>query len=147
MNLSSKRIKITFCWLIFSFLILSALKPVLTQAQPETLDILRNVARQAGYEEPRDPILVVVRIVNHLLTFIGVLFVLMIIYGGLMWMTGGATDFLWLAGPGKDQPGKIQKAKQVLRDAIIGLAIIMLAKVIYYFIIERMEEVGRPPSG
>ena len=139
---SSKKFKIIFCWLIFLFLVFSSLKPVLSQVEPGTLDILKNVANRAGYETetPQDPVMIIIKVVNYLLTLVGVLFVLMIIYGGLMWMTGGATDFLWLGGASQEE--KIKKAKELIRDAIVGLAIIILAKVIYYFIIERFGEAG-----
>jgi len=102
---SSKKFKIIFCWLIFLFLVFSSLKPVLSQVEPGTLDILKNVANRAGYETetPQDPVMIIIKVVNYLLTLVGVLFVLMIIYGGLMWMTGGATDFLWLGGASQEE--------------------------------------------
>lgn len=144
---SSKKIKTIFSWLIFLFLLLSFFKPVLSQVEPGTLEMLENVAKRAGYktETPQDPIMIIIKIVNYLLSLVGVFFVLMIIYGGLMWMTGGATDFLWLSGPSQEE--KIKKAKELIRDAIIGLAIIILAKVIYYFIIERFGETGETEGG
>ncbi|MCX7779212.1 MAG: hypothetical protein N2259_03165 [Patescibacteria group bacterium] len=129
-----------FCWLIFLFLLFSAIKPALSQVRPETLNLLENVAGQAGYKAPQDPVRIVIRVINFLLNLVGVFFILMIIYGGLMWMTGGATDFLWLGGAGQEE--KIKKARTLIRDAIIGLAIIILSKVIYYFIVERFKEAG-----
>jgi len=135
---NSKKIKIILVWLVFLFLIFSSLSQTLaTQPGEETLNVLKDVAEQAGLPQYPDPIMIIVNILNYLLTFIGVIFILIIIYGGLMWMTGGVTDFLWIAGPSHEE--KIKKAKELIRDAIIGLVIIILARVIYYFVIERLK--------
>lgn len=57
-------------------------------------------------------------IIGALLSFIGVLFMILIIYGGLLWMTAR----------GNDQ--QVEKAKKLIIQAIIGLVIVLSAYAI-----------------
>ncbi len=58
---------------------------------------------------------VVALIINALLGFLGILFTVLIIYGGFLWMTAA----------GNDQ--QIEKARKILTQATIGLLIVILA--------------------
>ncbi|MCC7357698.1 Ig-like domain-containing protein [Candidatus Uhrbacteria bacterium] len=73
-----------------------------------------------------DPRLIVVRIINIALGLIGIILVCLILYAGFLWMTSGGKE---------DQ---ISRAKQILRNAIIGLIIILSAWAITKFVIERL---------
>lgn len=65
-------------------------------------------------------------IINIFLGFLGILAVLLILYGGYMWMTSaGNTD-------------KIQKSKMIIISAVIGLVIIVSAYAISRFILESL---------
>lgn len=133
--INSKKFKIIFCWLIFLFLILSSLRPYLVQAQAsKALEILGITAKEAGYQAPQDPILMVVRVINWFLTLLGVIFILIIIYCGLLWMTG--FDMTTFSIGNEEQ---IKKAKTTIKNAFIGLVLVVLAKVLYYFVIERLQ--------
>ncbi len=57
------------------------------------------------------------------LSFIGVIFMVLLVYGGILWMTS----------TGNDQ--QIEKAKNIIIQSIIGLAIVLLAYVITFFVI------------
>lgn len=59
-----------------------------------------------------------IKIINNLLAFVGVLFLLLLIYAGYLWMTAR----------GKEE--QIEKAKKITREVVIGLIIIILAKII-----------------
>lgn len=62
------------------------------------------------------------RIVQLFVSFAGVLMLVMVVYAGLLWMTaGGNTD-------------KVESAKKLMKNAIIGLVIVLLAFVIVTFI-------------
>jgi cytochrome bd-type quinol oxidase subunit 2 len=61
-------------------------------------------------------------IIGWALTFLGLIAVIMIIYGGFMWLTAAGNE------------ERISKAKQIISAAIIGLIIILLAAAIVYFI-------------
>jgi len=60
-------------------------------------------------------------IVNVILGSLGLITVVLIIYGGVIWMTAGGNE------------EKISKAKKVITSAIIGLIIIALAWSIFIF--------------
>ena len=61
-------------------------------------------------------------VLGRILSFLGIIFVALIIYGG----------FLWMTARGNEEQAK--KAKNILRDAIIGVFIVLLSGVIMYFI-------------
>ena len=67
--------------------------------------------------------------IQALLGFVGVLFIVMVIYGGVTWMTAGGDS------------GKVQKAKDTIVKALIGLVIIMSAYAIVYSIIQSISGV------
>ena len=82
------------------------------------------------------PVAVVISdIIKVFLSFLGVIFIVLIIYAGFMWMTAaGAED-------------KITKAKTTLVAAIIGLAIILAAYAITYFAIDQIIEATKGGQG
>ncbi|HPY08773.1 MAG TPA: pilin, partial [bacterium] len=59
-----------------------------------------------------DPRVIIGRIISIVLTFLGVIALLLIIYAGFLWMTSGGEE------------EKIRRAKNVLKNAAIGLLII-----------------------
>jgi|GEM_PF-6965562 cysteine-rich repeat protein len=69
---------------------------------------------------------IIVRSVQILLGFLGILAVIVILYGGFIWMTAGG------------DAGKIDKAKKVLMAAVIGLIIILSSYAITAFIFTRI---------
>jgi len=70
--------------------------------------------------------LVVARIIRVALGFLGVVALVLILYGGFVWMTAGGNE------------EKIQKAKKILVNAAIGLAIILSAYAIASFVINAL---------
>jgi len=76
-----------------------------------------------GKEDPR---VIAARIVQIALGFIGIIAVGIIIYGGWLWMTSGGNE------------EKILTAKRVLKNAVIGLIIILSAFAIVSFIINKL---------
>lgn len=62
-------------------------------------------------------------IINVLLGFLGIVAVIIILYGGAIWMTAGGTET------------KVQKAQQIIVAGAIGLAIILSAYAITNFVI------------
>jgi hypothetical protein len=57
----------------------------------------------------------IIRVVQYLLGFLAVVVVLVILYGGFVWMTAGGDD------------KKIIQAKKIIRNGIIGLVIILVS--------------------
>ncbi len=63
-------------------------------------------------------------VIEAVLGLLGVIFIIFIFYGGIMWMT---------AGGGEE---KIKKAQTIIKRAVIGLAITLLSYSISYFVIK-----------
>lgn len=73
-----------------------------------------------------DPRIILARIVQIFLGFLGIVAVGLIIYGGFLWMTSAGSE------------EKIDKAKKILRNTIIGLVIILSAFAIASFVLNRL---------
>ncbi|EKD43252.1 MAG: hypothetical protein ACD_72C00390G0003 [uncultured bacterium] len=67
----------------------------------------------AGLGAPTDPRLIVVNIIRVALGFTGMLALCLVIYAGYLWMTAGGNE------------EDVGKAKTLLRQSVIGLAIIL----------------------
>lgn len=66
-------------------------------------------------------------IVQTILSFVGVIFALLIIYAGIQWMTAGGDT------------SRVEKAKSILKNSVIGLIIVLLAMGITEFIAQLFE--------
>jgi hypothetical protein len=113
--------------LLFSF-------PALTQAAKkydfQDASGLNTTAGEAGFDVGASSTLmesVIGRIINTILSFVGVLFFILIIYGAFTWMTAQGND------------EKVKKAKNLIINATIGLVITLSAYAISYFLISRLE--------
>ncbi len=90
--------------------------------QETILHYLKITAEAAGFAEPKSIAEIVGAIIGAFLSFLGIIFLCLIIYGGFIWMTSGANET------------KILKAKEILRNAIIGLIIIIASYAITSFV-------------
>ena len=96
--------------------------PSLAQAQDSTRNGLKFVGDLAYGSGPTDPKLLIGRIVQVILGFIGYVFVVLIIVAGIQWMTSGGNE------------EKVTRAKNMLRNATIGLLLILIAYSIAFSI-------------
>ncbi|NTW22485.1 hypothetical protein HGA34_02990 [Candidatus Falkowbacteria bacterium] len=92
---------------------------------------LDEVADKSGYNietenESLDPI--IATIIQTALEFIGVIFLLLIIYGGYNWMTAAGDS------------GKVDTAKNTITRATIGLIVVLAAYAISYFVVRTLAE-------
>ena len=90
---------------------------------------LKEAAQYSGYDIAKtetEP--VIASIIKALLSFLGVIFFLLVIYGGFMWMTAQGNE------------AQVDKAKKIIINSTIGLVIIMLAYAITWFIIYQVIE-------
>jgi hypothetical protein len=69
-----------------------------------------------------DPRILILNIVKYLLTFLGLIAVVFVMWAGFLWMTS------------EGDPAKIDKAKKTLVNAVIGVAIIISAFAIVIYI-------------
>lgn len=122
-NLNYRKIILTALFLGLVFFVF----PRLSHAQ--TPDIGLNYVENTGLQkgEVSDVRDFVVNIIKYLLSFLGLVAVVIIMWAGFLWMTsqGDAT--------------KIEKAKKTLINAAIGLAIIISAYAIVLFVVSLME--------
>ncbi len=86
------------------------------------LNYLKITAEAAGFAEPKSIAEIVGAIIGAFLSFLGIIFLCLIIYGGFIWMTSGGNET------------KVLKAKEILRNAIIGLIIIIASYSITSFV-------------
>ena len=97
----------------------------------KALDKLKPAANSAGYavDAKADLLTTIGNIIKTLIGLTGVIFVILLIYAGFLWMTAG--------GDSK----KVDKSKNIIRNCIIGLVIIVLAYAITSFIFTRLGQV------
>lgn len=85
---------------------------------------------QKGFEDigfgRKDPRAIIANVVNILFGFLGVLAIILIMYGGFVWMTAGGND------------EKIVTAKAILKNASIGLLIILSSFSLAIYILSRL---------
>jgi len=86
------------------------------------LKYLEITARAAGFAEPKSIAEIIGALIGTFLSLLGVIFLILIIYGGFVWMTSAGNE------------NKVLKAKQILTRAIVGLIIILSAYSITSFI-------------
>jgi len=77
--------------------------------------------------------LIVGQIIQTVLSYLGVIFVILIIWSGFQWMTAGGNA------------ETITKAKQRIINATIGLAIALTAYIITHFIISQLLDITEGP--
>jgi len=95
-----------------------------------TLDGLNNTARQVGafnstMDQARSDSFIQTRVgtlIGTALSFVGVIFLILIIYAGILWMTASGNE------------KKVEKAREMIVESIIGLVIVSLAYALVYFI-------------
>jgi len=88
----------------------------------------KNVAVQTD----RDIKSILATIVNITLGFLGIIAVILIIYAGYIWMTAGGNE------------EKVAQAKLILRNAVIGLVIVLSSWAIASFVISQLQTATSP---
>ncbi|MBI5369877.1 hypothetical protein HZA85_01650 [Candidatus Uhrbacteria bacterium] len=106
----------------------------MAQLKPSTdaASDLGKIGKKLGNETPNDLPNLIGGLINMFLSILGIVFVVLVIYAGYLWMTasGDAT--------------KVDKAKKLLGQAIIGIIIIVAAYAISTFVINRIVGAVKP---
>lgn len=71
---------------------------------------------------------------NALLTLLALIFLILIIYSGFMWMTSAGNE------------EKVKKAKSTLKNATIGVIIVLFSFVITQFVFSAINHASTPPE-
>jgi len=118
--------------------------PYAVSAQGEADEVfgLDVVGEEGGLSETlgdtADPRVVASRIINIALGFLGIIAVVLVLYGGFMWMTAA----------GDEQ--KITKAKALLKNSVVGLVLILIsyaiASSVTWWLIGAVGTTGGPTS-
>lgn len=108
------------------------------QLGTESQQQVANFLKLSGYASsgtPASPIVLIGAGINLFLSLFGLVFLVLTVYAGVKWMTaGGNTE-------------QIDAAKSMLRNAAIGLAIVLLAFVLTYTVIRLLGRGGGFQTG
>lgn len=101
--------------------------PSMAAAQTNPFQQASNLAGQvgqnAGLGQPQPLTLIIGKIINIALGFLGIVLLAYLLYAGFLWMTAGGDD------------KKVGTAKAMISQAIIGLIIIVAAFAISTFVL------------
>lgn len=117
------------------------LAPVVRAVDPPNLanafgSQLSTVGSRSGFNTNQrsvDPIIATV--ISVILSFLGVIFLILMVYGGYIWMMAAGND------------EKVTKAKDLIKAAIIGLLIVVGAYAITIFVMARISKDLIPETG
>jgi len=120
--------KKTISWLVLSLFLFVGLAGFFTPVLAADLgeDIGANLDTAGGAYGDAELIPIIGSIINILLGLLGIIFTVLIVYGGFLYMTAGGNE---------DQ---VKKAKKFITNAIIGLVIVLAAYAISSFVIDKI---------
>ena len=112
------------------FIVITALALSVSTAQAQgiknTRENLKIVADKAGTTEPEVPTILGIAI-QAVLSLVGLIFLILMVYAGVLWMTA------------RGEAAQVEKAQDIIKTCIIGLAVIVSAYAITYFVTNRFE--------
>ncbi|RLC39036.1 hypothetical protein DRH27_00735 [Candidatus Falkowbacteria bacterium] len=119
---------------IFLFiLVLVLVLPFFVFADNQALQGLKNIQPDSGYAEADSEnnfATIAGTIVGGLLSILGIIFISLMIYGGLNWMIASGDE------------EKLTRAKNTLRRAIIGIVIVIGSYAIWDFVLWKLIQGG-----
>lgn len=108
-------------------------------AQPINTQNVQTIADQSGVGGTTDIFVIIGNILNITFSFLGVLLLCYFIYAGYLWMTAGGS------------PEPVEKAKSIMKNAVIGLVIIVSSFAISKFVLDWLggvnDGLGGPGGG
>lgn len=115
---------ILFC-VFFSFIGANAEET----AQDKALKGLDKTAVPAGFStETKDPSLVIGKMIKSMLGALGIVFLIITVYGGIQWMTAGGA------------PDDVKKARNMIIEGAIGLAVCLASYSFAYYAVKQLSE-------
>lgn len=79
-----------------------------------------------------DLISLIFKILRYVLSFLGVVAVVILIYGGFVWMTARGNE------------EQVRKAKKIIINGLIGLIVVLLSYAIVSFVMRKTQELAQP---
>ena len=92
------------------------------------LEYLEITAKAAGFSDPKSIPELVGALIGAFLSFLGVIFLILIVYGGFTWMLSAGNET------------KVLKAKKILTQSVIGMIIIMSSYAVTQFVFTVLQE-------
>ncbi|MEK7116178.1 MAG: pilin [Patescibacteria group bacterium] len=96
------------------------------------LTLVNTVGSSAGITTSKGLPEIIGSIINVALGFLGIVFLVLLLYAGFLWMTA------------QGEPKTVDKAKDMLKQAIIGLIIIVAAFAVSNFVLTSLVNVTAP---
>lgn len=115
---------------VFTALFLSSNVSHAANLKDAFLTPLYNASGQAGYGKEVSAEGIASLVITIALTFIGVIFLVLAIYGG----------YIWMIARGNEQ--EVEKAKQIIQNSIIGLIVVLAAYAASWYIIKVLGDVA-----
>ncbi|MBI5077644.1 hypothetical protein HZB94_04670 [Candidatus Falkowbacteria bacterium] len=116
---------ILFCGL-FSFVVVNAAEET---AQDKALKGLDKTAIPAGFStETKDPSLVIGKMIKAMLGALGIVFLIITVYGGVQWMTAAGA------------PDDVKQARNMIIEGAIGLAVCLASYSFAYYAVKQLSE-------
>ncbi|MEK9130378.1 MAG: IPT/TIG domain-containing protein, partial [Patescibacteria group bacterium] len=129
---SLKKVMAFFIFFVFiTGIIFSAVYIPHTLAQGNSDVAGINNLETTGLKKVDDLKVVIMKIVRIVLGFLGIVAIILIIYGGFLWMTSEGSE------------DKIKIARKILINTVIGLIIILSAFTIVHFVLKSILEEGK----
>lgn len=100
---------------------------VLAQGIKNSAGQLEKVADKSGVAEQNDLGNISGTVVNAALQLVGLMFMLLLVYAGMLWMTA------------RGEEGQIEKAQKIITASIIGLIITISAYAVTVFVTGKFE--------
>ena len=97
--------------------------PAMVGAQTDVFGLQYGAATGLGQQDPRET---AANIIKAALGILGIVAVVIVLWGGVMWMTAGGSE------------DKVGKAKKILFSGIIGLVIILSAFALTQFVVNQL---------
>lgn len=129
--LNNKFMKLPIKIIIFISIFTFLLSGVYTCQATEPISLTDKLGTVgAAAQLPAEPSLakIIGAIVKGLLSLVGVIFLVLVIYGG----------YLWMIARGNEE--EVKKAKDIIRGSIIGLVVVLAAYAITAFVVSRLTE-------
>jgi cytochrome bd-type quinol oxidase subunit 2 len=127
--MSFKKFKTIITSIVFTFPIF--VTPAFAQKPPSALDQFKKGVADSGAaasftEKPLAEL--IGNILGALLSLVGLIFLIFVLYGGFMWMTS------------QGEKDKIDKAQKIIKNSSIGVVLIMLSYAIVTFIVNTVKK-------
>lgn len=126
----SKSIIVTIVLFLGLAVSFGVIQPAIAGVTDTMIDSLKPSSLVSSKEANID--VVVGRVIQAFLSLFGIIFLGLMIFGGYRWMMAS----------GREE--ELTKAKGTIRAAIIGLAIVMSAYVVTFYVVSKIVDAGSP---